>query len=63
MLVLRRSVEEEVIITVPPSTEAQTVVVKVTGISKEPESNGTVSLGFIAERQVSIVRDDARRRL
>lgn len=50
MLILARYSGDEVVITVPPSSEASSIVVKVL--------KGSVKLGFEAPDQVNIVRSE-----
>lgn len=57
MLVLSRHVEEEIVVTVPPSTEPTTFTIKVTRLySNSPGRTAKVRLGFDAPPAVKFVR-------
>lgn len=59
MLVLTRHEEEEIVVTVPPSTEPTTFIIKLTRIfEKTPGRAPKVRLGFVAPRNVSFVRKE-----
>jgi carbon storage regulator CsrA len=56
MLVLQRKVDEDVVITVPPSTTATTIVVKLVRIP----ARDAVKLGFLAPTEVRILRAELK---
>ena len=59
MLVLTRHVDEEVVVTVPPSTEPTTFTIKVTRLySQSPGRAAKVRLGFVAPPTVKFVRSE-----
>lgn len=59
MLVLSRKEDEEIVVTVPPSTEPTTFTIKLTKIyHASPGRAPKVRLGFIAPRNVSFVRSE-----
>ena len=51
MLVLSRKIEEEFIITIPPSNSTRTMMVKLVEVSR-----GKAKIGFIAPDSVTILR-------
>ena len=61
MLVMTREIEGEVVITVPPSSEPQTITIKVVKFRKV--RNQQVRLGFTAAKAVRIHRGEVQAKI
>lgn len=57
MLVIGRRVDQTVFIDIPPSPDTRLVCVTI--IAMNIVENGVVRLGFRADRDIAIIRDDA----
>ncbi len=60
MLVLSRKESEFITLTIPPSAETREIKVTVTEIRSKGEFDAKVKLGFDADKDVKIMRDNAK---